>query len=263
MIIRYLLVCILALASSSLAATLKLDSLTVGATTYSNVTVLGANTTDLYFTHEHGIANVKLKYLPADLQKKFGFDAKAAAEAERKQLEEDSRYQKAVATTVAVQAQKKARAAAQSALASDENLVDPVAESSLIGKPAPAIKVEKWLTDQPVIEGKCALISFWTPSSVPCLKSIPELNALQKKFGEKMTIIGVSLDPEDKVNELTEPKITFPLAVDSKHKLSTAAGVTSVPYVLLLDAKGIVRYQGHPAAVTEARLLSLLAKTAE
>lgn len=37
--------------------------LKVGATTYSNVTVVGFNATDLYLTHDHGISNVKLKYL--------------------------------------------------------------------------------------------------------------------------------------------------------------------------------------------------------
>src|SRR5437588_13065023 len=68
--------------------TIKLDTLKVGTTTYSNVTVLGANSTDLYFKHSHGFANVKLKYVAPDLQKRFGYDPKTAADAERRQTEE-------------------------------------------------------------------------------------------------------------------------------------------------------------------------------
>src|SRR5437667_7424813 len=65
------------------AAPLKLASLKAGSKTYNNVTVLGANVTDLYFMHDHGITNIKLKSLDPKLQRKFNYDPVAAAEAER------------------------------------------------------------------------------------------------------------------------------------------------------------------------------------
>jgi thiol-disulfide isomerase/thioredoxin len=246
-----------------MAATAKLDSLTIGATTYSNVNVLGANTTDLYFTHDKGIANVKLKYLPPDLQKKFNFDPTTAAAAERKQLEEDARYQKSLATSVSAQVQKEARSAHRRDTSTPETIADPITDNSLLGKTAPELKAEKWLGDRPSLEGKFVLVNFLAPWSMPCRKAIPELNALQKKFPEKLAVVGITADSEADLAEMGDIKMDFPMGIDTKAQLSGAAGVTSVPCVLLIDPKGVVRYQGHPSAISEARLKALLAKAGE
>src|SRR5262249_8484589 len=149
--------------------------------TYRNVTVMGVNVTDLYFTHDHGIANVKLRNLDSSLQKQFNYDAKAAAEAERQQEEEDLAFQRNSLSNMVVVAQKAIRAAQKAALTSEESLADPVSEKSLLGKPLPKLEVEKWLGPKPVLKGKCALICFWAPWSIPCRKWIPELNSLQGK----------------------------------------------------------------------------------
>src|SRR5262245_28403592 len=176
----------LLVALSCSAATLTLDYLKVGVVMYTNVTILGANATDLYFTHAQGIANVKLKYLSSDLQKRFNFDPEAAAEAEKKQGEADVLYQ----TTEAKSFYDRSRAAAEAAkkfpLTLEDSLPDPISNNSLLGKVAPAIEVEKWLTDKPALEEKFTLILFWAPWSIPCKKSLPELNSLQKKFANSL-----------------------------------------------------------------------------
>jgi thiol-disulfide isomerase/thioredoxin len=258
--LRFLLLGCVALLSTASAASLKLDSLTVGPTTYSNVTVLGANTTDLYFTHAQGIANVKLKYLKPELQKKFNYDATAAADAEKRQTESDLQYQTTQATTFFGRG-KGSETAQKLPMTSEESLADPVSERSLLGRPVPALEADRWLGEKPALDGKFVLIDFWTPWSIPCRKSIPELNALQKKFKDKLIVVGWTSEGElDNVNEL---KMEFASAVDSKAKLSAAVGVTSVPCVLLVDSKGIVRYQGHPGGITEKKLEALLAKAEE
>jgi len=255
---------------ASPAAHLKLDVLKVGPKTYRNVTVLGVNATDLYVTHAHGIANVKLKYLDANLQKQFHYDAQAAAEAERQQAQEDSTYQLSVesdlvaqAQTAALAAQKAALAARKAAATSEDSLADPVSDQSLLGKPVPAIEADKWLGQKPVLKEKFVLITFWAPWSIPCRNCIPELNALQKKFPDKLVVVGVTSESEEDVEQMAGPRMEFSCAIDSQAKLSAAAGVTSIPCVLLVDAKGIVRYQGHPAAIDEKKLQSLLAKASE
>src|ERR1041385_605780 len=73
-------------------APLKFDLLKVGSKVYSNVTIVGANKTDLYFTHSQGIANVRLRYLDDKLQQQFHYDPKAAAEAEKEQTQIDTAY---------------------------------------------------------------------------------------------------------------------------------------------------------------------------
>jgi len=252
---------------ASPAAHLKLDVLKVGSKTYRNVTVLGVKATDLYVTHAHGIANVKLKYLDAKLQKQFHYDAQAAAEAERQQEQEDSTYQRSVESNLVAQAQKIALAAQKIALAaqkaaatSEDSLADPVSDQSLLGKPAPAIEADKWLGQKPVLKEKFVLIAFWAPWSIPCRKCIPALNALQKKFPENLVVVGLTAESEADVEEMAEPRIEFASGIDTKSRLTNAAGVTSIPYALLLDDKRVVRYQGHPSALDEKKLQSLMTK---
>jgi thiol-disulfide isomerase/thioredoxin len=265
MIVRFAFVFWLLLpAFCSVAAGLRLGSLTVGSTTYSNVTVLGANTTDIYFKHDHGIANVKLRYLGPELQKKFDYDPKAAAEAEKKQSEDDALYQNELASRVAAEAAKKvAQPGNKAVVSSEDSLADPISDRSLLGKVAPPLDLDTWLSDKPVLEGKFVLVAFWAPWSIPCRKWIPDLNALQKEFHANLVVVGVCSESESEIAEMSATKLEFPAGIDSRGILSAVAGVTSVPCVLLLDPKGIVRYAGHPAALTEKKLQAFFAKTAE
>lgn len=260
MILRFVFLAALLLpVFGSFAATLTLEYLKVGLVTYTNVTVLGANATDLYFTHAQGIANVKLKYLSSDLQKRFNFDPQAAAEAEKQQSEADKLYQASEAKSFYDRSRAAAEAAEKVLPTSEDSLSDPISNNSLLGKAAPALEVEKWLTDKPTLEGKFVLVSFWAPWSIPCKKWLPELNTLQKKFASKMTVVGISSDADIP----SDLPVDFASAVDTKAKLSGALGINSVPSVLLLDPKGIIRYQGHPAAITEKKLQVLFDKWTE
>jgi hypothetical protein len=225
--------------------------------------VLGANTTDLYFRHQQGIANVRLKYLSADLQKKFGYDPKAAAEEEKKQSELDARYQKDLEMSIAAEVASAKATSSKQRISSEDSLGDPISAKSLLGKPAPALDVEKWLGDKPVLEGKFVLLSFWAPWSFPSRKCIPDLNALQKRFPEKLAVVGVCLESEGEITEMAGPNPEFPSAADPKGKLASAMGIMSVPCVLLLDPKRVVQYQGHPSAITEKKLQALLTKPTE
>ncbi len=260
---RFSLLLALLFVLSAAGEPLKLDTLKVGSTTYSNVTVLGANTTDLYFSHSLGFSNIKLKYLGADLQKRFDYNPKAAEEAERRQNENDLIYQSDLAKAALAQTNKSAPANPKPALGSETGLADPISEKSILGKPGPTLEVEKWLSEKPTLEGKFVLISFWASWSVPCRQWIPELNALQKKHAEKLVVVGISPESEADIANLPEPRIEFASATDSKAKLSAAAGVTSIPYVLLCDPKGTVLYQGHPGALTEKKLEAILSRPAE
>ncbi len=250
-----LLFCVLCQAFSGVAAQLKLSSLTVGSQVYSNVNIIGANATDLYFTHAHGVANVKLKYLSPDLQKQFHYDPAAAAEAEQRQSRLDSLYQAEVKSKMTV---KPAPTNSIPRRSSDLSLGDAVSEKSPLGKAGPTLRIENWLGKQAAFNGKFVLFSFWAPWSVPSRKVIPDLNALQKKFADRLVVVGIAANTDaDEVGGV-EPKIEYASALDSSGKLAAAAGVTSVPTVLLLDPAGTLLYAGHPAAVTDKLLQGIL-----
>jgi cytochrome c biogenesis protein CcmG, thiol:disulfide interchange protein DsbE len=103
----------------------------------------------------------------------------------------------------------------------------------------------------------------WAPWSIPCRKCVPTLAGLQKKFPDKLAVVGVASGSEAEIADMTEPKPGFASMLDADAKFSVAVGVTSVPYVMLVDPDGVVRYQGHPAAITEKQVEGVLAKAAE
>jgi thiol-disulfide isomerase/thioredoxin len=263
MTVRFFLLLVLLSILSVSGESLRLPTLTVGSTTYSNVTILGANATDLYFRHSLGFSNVKLKYVGADLQKRFDYNPRAAEEAERTQAENDILYQSSLARNSAARPGNSSAVKTKTSLGSETGLSDPISERSLLGKPGPKLEVDKWLGDKPALEGKYVLISFWAPWSIPCRQSVPELNALQKKYAEKLAVVAVSANSEAEINDMSEPRIEYASAIDAKAKLSAAAGITSIPCVLLCDPKGVVLYQGHPGALNDKKLQAILTKPTE
>jgi cytochrome c biogenesis protein CcmG/thiol:disulfide interchange protein DsbE len=257
---RWLALIYLCLFATSLQAaqSIKFDHLQVGSQVFSNVTIVSMNATDVYFTHDKGMSNAKLKYLDPDVQKKLHYDPKAASDAEKEHMQEDAKFQSNVAAKVGTATQK--AGAANTPVSSEDNFADPVSAVSLIGKPAPKIDIENWVGDKPELKGKFILLSFWTTWSFPARKFIPQLSALHKKFSSKLAVIAVTSESRDTIESMTDPKIDFPSAID-KGKLRSAFLVTTVPTVVLIDPKGVVLYQGHPAALTEKQLESVLSKS--
>ena len=117
---------------------------------------------------------------------------------------------------------------------------------SFLNKKAPELQVEKWLTSQPDTKGKFILIDFWATWCGPCRNAIPKLNELQKQFEKELVIIGISKETKEKVKGMTNPKIEYSSAIDSKATMATTLGVKGIPHVILIDPQGIVRWEGYP-----------------
>ncbi len=268
--IRLAAAALIASLTMATAEEMKLNSLKVGSRTYRKVTILGVSDSDLYFRHSSGISNVKLRSLSPELQKQFDYDPKAAEEAERRQLAEDSAYLETVAVDIGTRAQKaaataaaEAELAAKKAASTEASLADPITGQSLVNQSAPKLEFGSWLGEKPETEGRALLIFFWATWSTPCRKAIAEMNGLYKKFRDQVVVIGWSSEEESAVSQFNEVRIEFPLAVDPKGTLATAAGVNSVPQAMLIDAQGMVRYVGHPAALNAAALKKLLSSPVE
>ena len=117
---------------------------------------------------------------------------------------------------------------------------------SFLNQKAPELVVEKWLTPEPKREGKFVLIDFWATWCPPCRKAIPELNALHKKFGDRLVVIGISDEPEEKVKAMKEPKMEYASAIDTKGRTKEKLAVTGIPHVIILDPQGVVKWEGFP-----------------
>ena len=117
---------------------------------------------------------------------------------------------------------------------------------SFLNQKAPELVVEKWLTEKPDTAGKFVLIDFWATWCGPCRKAIPELNAFAEKFKDKLVVIGVSDETEEKVKSMKEPQIAYFSAIDPQGRTKKQYEVKGIPHVVLIDPKGVVRWEGYP-----------------
>jgi cytochrome c biogenesis protein CcmG, thiol:disulfide interchange protein DsbE len=240
-----------------------LPVLKVGSEVYSNVTVTTVTATDIYFSHSRGIGNAKLKSLQPDLQKRFNFNAAKAGETEKAQREQNALFRIEIAsrTTPAVQV----------AQSSDDDVVDERGDivapklyaRSFRGQPPPQIFVDQWLTSSPNVEGKFVLVDFWATWCGPCRQSIPHLNSLQAKFKDRLVVIGLSNETPEDIQKMTSPRMGYHVGTDTQARTMTALEVKGIPHVILIDPKGIVRFEGQPVYLTEPGLERLMAKYAQ
>lgn len=147
-----------------------------------------------------------------------------------------------------------------SAVAEDKRLW----AKSVLGQKAPEFVVEKWLTPEPDTKGKFVLIDFWATWCGPCRRAISELNDLQKKFGDKLVVIGVSDEPEDAVRKMSVAKIGYASAVDTRARMKNELKVEGIPHCILIDPSGVVRWEGFPLLegheLTEKVVADILSK---
>src|SRR5436190_39085 len=101
----------------------------------------------------------------------------------------------------------------------------------MVGDPAPPLGVERFLQGEPIREfktGQVYVVDFWATWCGPCRESFTHLTQLQKQYGGRVRILGVSVweprpqDVEPFVKKWSE-KLGYAVAADSVDGL-TAGG---------------------------------------
>jgi len=242
-----------------------LPRLKVGGEVYSNVTVTSVTATDIYFNHAQGFGNAKLKNLDPELQQHFHFVPAVAGETEKQQLEANTQYRAAVAASkpAPVEPPPADSPTRPESGKPDDIIVPKLYARSFLHQPAPQFVAEKWLTPPPEIAGKFVLVDFWATWCGPCRQSIPHLNALSEKFKDRLVVIGLSDETEAAVRKMTSPKIDYSIAIDTQQRMHRTVEVKAIPHAMLIDPKGIVRFEGMPSYLDEQGLGKLLARYSE
>jgi len=120
-----------------------------------------------------------------------------------------------------------------------------------VGEPLPDFGVQTFdgkSLSRASFAGKPLLLVFWNTWCSDCLRELPEINRLAGKFGPRgLEVLAVNTglnDTESKARAYWKKYgYKFPTGFDHSFEIGTAFRVRGVPTVLLVDAKGVVRYK--------------------
>jgi thiol-disulfide isomerase/thioredoxin len=93
--------------------------------------------------------------------------------------------------------------------------------------------------------GKPLVVNFWATWCPPCVKEMPELDALQKQY-PAVQFLGLAVDTQDNVREFTRKvPVSYPLLVvghggiDLVRSLGDTSG--GIPFTVTFDRQGMAR----------------------
>jgi thiol-disulfide isomerase/thioredoxin len=95
------------------------------------------------------------------------------------------------------------------------------------------------------LRGKVVFVDFWASWCAPCLKSMPQLDALRKEFpADRFALIGVNVDSDLGAAKklLGKRPVGYPSASDPEGRLPARFGLETMPSAYLIDADGVIRY---------------------
>jgi thiol-disulfide isomerase/thioredoxin len=87
-------------------------------------------------------------------------------------------------------------------------------------------------------------VDFWASWCLPCAKSFPVLDELQKKYGDKLVIVGVNVDEKAANMDtfLKKHPAGFTVVRDGEQKLVAVVSPETMPTSFILDGEGKVRF---------------------
>jgi thiol-disulfide isomerase/thioredoxin len=91
--------------------------------------------------------------------------------------------------------------------------------------------------------GKVVLVNFWATWCPPCREEVPEMISLQRQFGDKLLIVGVSEDddgPATVMRFAQHSRINYPIVMATPEVIAAYGGVPALPTTFVIDTQGRV-----------------------
>ena len=149
---------------------------------------------------------------------------------------------------------------------------DEIVRMDLVGTFAPTWKdIESVSGTFPpsiaTLRGHVILLDFWATWCGPCRVVVPKLGALQARYGAQgLDVLGVSTEEAQDVALFAQRMdVRYAVAIDKHAETTRSYGVVSLPTLVVIDKRGVVRdvsvgYDQGREAQVEALVQQLLAE---
>jgi cytochrome c biogenesis protein CcmG, thiol:disulfide interchange protein DsbE len=117
--------------------------------------------------------------------------------------------------------------------------------AGLVGNPAPDFTIQD--SDHTVslhdFRGKIVVLNLWGSWCEPCIEETPSLNRLQSRMGDKLVLLGVSMDTSDAPYHafLKRYNVNFLTVRDVNKQAVNLYSPTGPPETYVIDRAGVIR----------------------
>ena len=118
------------------------------------------------------------------------------------------------------------------------------------GERAPAFELhtlEGDLVRSEDLKGRVLVLDFWSVTCPPCLKALPELSQVAKRFADApVTVLGIHMQGGPRWRgavsaEVANMRLGFPVLMDEGGHVSEAYKIRVMPTTVLVDKRGRIR----------------------
>ena len=119
-------------------------------------------------------------------------------------------------------------------------------EGVQVGKPAPEFQLSDLGGHQVSLSqfrGKVVILDFWATWCGPCRLSMPVLEKLQQRYGNRLVLLAINLqdEPDDVREYVQSRRITSTVLLDADGTVGRIYESNSIPMQVLIDRDGVVR----------------------
>lgn len=97
-----------------------------------------------------------------------------------------------------------------------------------------------------LLSKKKVLLNFWATWCVGCIKELPELEALKKKYKDQVIFVAVNAgEKKGKIKKfLKKYQFSYQILLDKNRNVSKSLGVLQLPSTIVLEKGRKVLYRG-------------------
>lgn len=135
-----------------------------------------------------------------------------------------------------------------------------------IGDKSPNLNITNWIQNQPKsisLKDKFIVIDFWATWCAPCLASMAHMNKLvvENKSKNNLIFLAISDEKKEKISPILS-RVYFKASVvtDTTEQTQNNFKLNSIPYCIILDDKGFIRWIGDPAKLTNDIIQKIVAR---